>query len=550
MNQYGGNYQEATKNYLQVLEALYQIKCNTQDAKDNSDLTFLRASLLSRLGDNLFYLGQYKIAAEFYSQQLSLLAGFGNSLNLATAHQKIGFCSYFIGLYEASILSQKQSIAILLTEEEQLSFKPLRCRIHLCIGLNQYALGNIKLAVDSYEEGMAIARLYSLPSQEAEISAYLSSSVREYINLKNDKMMLDNLIGDLQYALRIVHKNPYLKVLIFRELGKVHENLDIDISSRYFEEALNLSNLYSLSFSSILQDELDQARKRHKLDSQYYFVLEKQSWYSSVFPCIPEIEWQELESSGFKADFVIVTATSTELKAVVSLLDSDSSNSLFPCRIYTSSGQYYLGKFGHYNTVVTQSRMGDRYEFGSNSTTRKALDKWDPKAAIMVGIAFGKDEKKQNIADVLIATKLIDYESARVNSDGSTDNRGDHLLSNGQLLRLFEQSYGWQFQRPDDSLCNCITAPILSGCKLVDNPDFKAKLFSQFPDSKGGEMEGIGFANAANEKKKPWILVKAICDWADGNKHDLYQPLAAASAASLTHYVLSQRTILSSFDEA
>ncbi len=61
-------------------------------------------------------------------------------------------------------------------------------------------------------------------------------------------------------------------------------------------------------------------------------------------------------------------------------------------------------------------------------------------------------------------------------------------------------------------------------------------------------MEGIGFCSAANSLQKPWILIKAICDWADGKKNDKHQPLAAAAAVSLVHYVLSQKTILNCFE--
>ncbi|OUC14797.1 MAG: hypothetical protein B0A82_10755 [Alkalinema sp. CACIAM 70d] len=551
-NQYEGNYQEATKNYLQALEALHQVKYDTQESKGKKCLTSLRASILSRLGDNLFYLGQYKIAVEFYNQQVNMLTEIDNTLNLAIAHHKVGFCSYFMGLHESSLMSQEQSFAILSAEEEQLAFKPLRCRIHLCIGLNQYALGNHELAVISYDKGLTIARQYGLQNQEAEISAYLSSSVRERSNFRDEKVDVvshSNLLGDLQYAMRIAHKNPYIRALVSKELAKVHETIDFDIAQRWFEDALSFSKAYNLPFSVELQNSLNLVlQRKQELASQHY-VLEDQPWYNREFPQIPEVDWNRLESSEFKTDFVIVTATPIELAAVLRILKLDDSDNLLPCRVFNSSGQqYYLGRFGHYNTVVTQSRMGDRNEFGSNATTRSALREWNPKAVIMVGIVFGKNPTTQNIADVLVATKLIDYESIRMNSDGSIDDRGDHLPSNGQLLRLFEQAYSWEFKRPDGSRCKSDSGPILSGNKLVDNLGFKTELFERFSAAKGGEMEGIGFATAANEMKKPWILIKAICDWADGNKNDHYQPLAAAAAASLVHYVLLQKTILNCFE--
>ncbi|NET59967.1 MAG: 5'-methylthioadenosine/S-adenosylhomocysteine nucleosidase [Symploca sp. SIO2E6] len=333
-----------------------------------------------------------------------------------------------------------------------------------------------------------------------------------------------------------------------RELAKTYQTIDIDISfaKKYFEDAVSIANKYKFSFLSEVQSELNKIIQQEQEILEPDYILEEQLWYSSVFPKIPEIEPDKLESSSFKADFVIVTATPIEFKAVVRLLESDVNEGLLPCRVYTSSGQDYLDKFGHYKTVVTQCRMGTRDERSAVIVTQKALEIWKPKAVIMLGIAFGKSSIEQNIGDVLVATEIIDYDFNRIGLDGITD-RGSRPPSNRSLLGLFEQAYEWEFYRPDGSPCNLIPGPVLSGDKLVDNPEFKADLFKRFPHAKGGEMEGIGFCSAANSLETPWILIKSICDWADGKKNDKHQPLAAAAAASLLLYVLSQRTILNCF---
>lgn len=67
----------------------------------------------------------------------------------------------------------------------------------------------------------------------------------------------------------------------------------------------------------------------------------------------------------------------------------------------------------------------------------------------------------------------------------------------------------------------------------------KARLLEQYPDAVGGEMEAAGLYSAASELGTDWIVVKAICDWADGNKSDDHRDLAAAASASLVHEVLS-----------
>jgi len=87
---------------------------------------------------------------------------------------------------------------------------------------------------------------------------------------------------------------------------------------------------------------------------------------------------------------------------------------------------------------------------------------------------------------------------------------------------------------------------VLSGEELIDNAARKAELLQRFPEAIGGEMEGTGLSAASFYERRPWILIKAICDWADGVKNSYHQPLAAAAAASLVHHVLSDPDALDS----
>jgi nucleoside phosphorylase len=90
----------------------------------------------------------------------------------------------------------------------------------------------------------------------------------------------------------------------------------------------------------------------------------------------------------------------------------------------------------------------------------------------------------------------------------------------------------------------------------VDNVDYRDQLRMLEPEAIGGEMEGVGLYTAAQNAKVDWILVKAICDWADGNKSgektvvsrdgdskkistkDRDQKIAARNAAEFTIHVL------------
>jgi nucleoside phosphorylase len=60
-------------------------------------------------------------------------------------------------------------------------------------------------------------------------------------------------------------------------------------------------------------------------------------------------------------------------------------------------------------------------------------------------------------------------------------------------------------------------------------------------------MEGAGLCAASGRLGVAWILVKSICDWGDGKKHNQHQQLAAA--VSLVHHVLSQKTVLNTINK-
>ncbi|GAB4200683.1 MAG: hypothetical protein OHK0022_22000 [Roseiflexaceae bacterium] len=77
----------------------------------------------------------------------------------------------------------------------------------------------------------------------------------------------------------------------------------------------------------------------------------------------------------------------------------------------------------------------------------------------------------------------------------------------------------------------------------MDNLAFRNQLLAIEPEAIGGEMEGAGLYLAAHDAQVPWMLVKAICDWADGNKGEdkaARQALAAQNAATFTLHTIAQ----------
>ncbi|NJN11049.1 MAG: hypothetical protein HC815_24925 [Richelia sp. RM1_1_1] len=277
-------------------------------------------------------------------------------------------------------------------------------------------------------------------------------------------------------------------------------------------------------------------------EDELEYQIEEEPWYAPNFPETEETAEEEYNSIKSEIDVVLITATNTELKAVANLLQPYPEKQKI-LLVYSGPETYYIGQFGSWKTVVTKCRMSSIGEGSVILATEQAQRLWNPRAIVMVGIAFGKDPEKQRIADVLVASQIISYEQQRVGEEKIVY-RGSIPPSNTTLLNRFENVQNWQFICPDGSKSNIHIGSILSGEKLVDDPIFKAKLFEQFPQAIGGEMEGAGLCAASGRVGTAWILVKSICDWGDGKKHKKHQPLAAAAAASLVHYILSQKTVL------
>lgn len=264
-----------------------------------------------------------------------------------------------------------------------------------------------------------------------------------------------------------------------------------------------------------------------------------QDWYKPKFPDCKSVSFGSLPP-GNQIDVVIMTATPTELDQTIRLMTPlvGQESIIETVKEYET---YYLGKFGAYNAALFKCRMGADGPSGATLGGNAAIKLWNPLAVIMVGIAFGARFEKQKPADVLIATSIIQYESQRV---------GDEPLPTGvippsgsMLVNRFENAASWTFLRPNGEEVNRHTGPLFSGNKLIDNEEFKETLLRTHAGI-GGEMEGVGVWAAASRSSVEWILVKAVCDWADGEKTDMYQDMAAASAASLCHHVLLKHTAL------
>ncbi len=193
---------------------------------------------------------------------------------------------------------------------------------------------------------------------------------------------------------------------------------------------------------------------------------------------------------------------------------------------------------GETRVFLALTEMGSGGLGASQQAVQKGIEALRPGAVLLVGIAFGVDEKKRRIGDILISQQLQLYDLQRVGPDYIAL-RGDKPHASPRLIDYFRQAdLDW-----DESKAKVEFGLILSGEKLVDNRDYREQLQRLAPEAIGGEMEGAGLYVACQDAQVDWIVIKAICDWADGHKKRnkaQRQQLAARNAAAFVAHALQQ----------
>lgn len=243
---------------------------------------------------------------------------------------------------------------------------------------------------------------------------------------------------------------------------------------------------------------------------------------------------------GERPKILLATATSIErdtvLRLAAGIIGTEATHEFGARR-----GYFRLGEIGGVSVFLVQCEMGSIGPGGSLATISDALDDIRPSAVLMVGIAFGMDAKKQAIGEVLVSRQLQMYELARMGTSAGggkqINPRGDKVMASTQILsRLRLAEVGWTGRKIRYGV-------VLTGEKLVDNIDYRNELKSISGEAEGGEMEGAGLYTAAIERNIDWILVKGICDWADGNKgknKSKRQALAAEQAVGFVFRAIQQ----------
>jgi nucleoside phosphorylase len=217
-------------------------------------------------------------------------------------------------------------------------------------------------------------------------------------------------------------------------------------------------------------------------------------------------------------NIVFILATDSEWKAAQNIFKKHG----FELQAMSTPkvAAWSAGEINGYHLVVVRTEMGTQNAGAATLVTSDAIEVFRPAYAVMPGIAFGLKQDKQKMCDVLVASSVVDYETAKV-MPGTVDSRGANYPSSPELFAKAREAGA--------ARTNVHYGEIICGCKVVNDPTFRDSLVSRYPKAIGGEMEGIGLAAACHRENVPWILAKAICDWGEIKNDDHHSEAATKS---------------------
>ncbi|MCI9428161.1 MAG: hypothetical protein HFI81_10505 [Eubacterium sp.] len=212
---------------------------------------------------------------------------------------------------------------------------------------------------------------------------------------------------------------------------------------------------------------------------------------------------------------------------------------------------YYMGRFGNYTVAYIHMEEQGPTNPAATPLVGELVRELNPIAVVMVGIAFGADESKQKIGDVLVSDKILPYDSQKVLKDKTIYKEVPKEVG-FQLLNAFREYRDWNYYLTNSMKSVVHIGSMLTGSSLIDNYEFRSRLLTDFVDNKpiGGEMEAQGIYTISRLHGIPeWIIVKAICDWGYNKNNpnkEKDQEIAANAAVDYCYHVFSRSGVFDS----
>lgn len=245
-----------------------------------------------------------------------------------------------------------------------------------------------------------------------------------------------------------------------------------------------------------------------------------------------------------KFDIAMITALGSELDAILAL-----EYGWTPLRLDGDPTLYYRGALvtdQGIKTVVAASALRKGMSASAALATKLVL-KFQPKILTMTGICAGVKDKV-SLGDVIVGDPTWDWGSGKHAEDdlGSPifklsprqsdlnirlSSLCDELARSSEFKKSIRTN--WEKGFPPGEF-KCHIGPMASGASVIANSSVATEIAAQNRDLVGIEMEAFAVmvaAEYATSEALFAVAIKSVCDFADNEKQDGWQPYAAYTSA-------------------
>ena len=199
--------------------------------------------------------------------------------------------------------------------------------------------------------------------------------------------------------------------------------------------------------------------------------------------------------------------------------------------------EYHVGKLRGKDVVITRSGIG---KIRASAVVATLLTKYNISKVIFTGIAGGiKDEP--DVLDVIVGTRVVEHDYGILSNDGFEWTSGDPGMGatpgiyydcDTELINL-----AYETAKVVIGADHVFKGTIATGDQFIASEDYVKKLDEDF-DAYACEMEGAAAAVNCIRYNKPFVVIRALSDKADGHAHDSYANFGDIAAQQSDEIIL------------
>jgi adenosylhomocysteine nucleosidase len=199
--------------------------------------------------------------------------------------------------------------------------------------------------------------------------------------------------------------------------------------------------------------------------------------------------------------------------------------------------KYYVGRLSGKNVVITRAGIG-KVRASSGVTTM--LNKYNISKVLFTGIAGGVADETQ-VLDEVVATRLVEHDYGIISNDGFTWVSGDPGISReaGEYYycdkNLVELAYKAAVETIGKE--HVFKGTIATGDQFIASEVYVERLKKEY-NAYACEMEGASVAVICIKYDKPFVVIRALSDKADGIANSSYENFGDIAGANSSRILL------------